>query len=95
MIGFGRIGQLVANRAQAFAMEVVAYDKFVAAERFRELGRRARRQTSDDLYAKADIVTIHLPKTPDTINWIRCRGDREHEGRGATWSVERGQGSVP
>ena len=69
VIGFGRIGQLVAHRAQAFAMEVVAFDKFVAAERFRELGVE-RAETSDDLYAKADIVTIHLPKTPDTVNWI-------------------------
>jgi len=69
VIGFGRIGQLVAHRAQAFAMEVVAYDKFVAAERFRELGVE-HAQTSDDLYSKADIVTIHLPKTPDTVNWI-------------------------
>jgi D-3-phosphoglycerate dehydrogenase len=69
VIGFGRIGQLVAHRAQAFAMEVVAYDKFVAAERFRELGVE-RAETTDQLYAKADIVTIHLPKTPDTVNWI-------------------------
>ncbi len=69
VIGFGRIGQLVAHRAQAFAMEVVAFDKFVAAERFRELGAE-RAETSEDLYAKADIVTIHLPKTPDTVNWI-------------------------
>ena len=38
VIGFGRIGQLVTARAQAFDMEVVAYDKFVTAERFRELG---------------------------------------------------------
>src|SRR6266542_7026274 len=38
VIGFGRIGQLVAKRAQGFDMEVLAYDKFVAAERFRELG---------------------------------------------------------
>ena len=38
VIGFGRIGQLVAKRAQAFDMDVVAFDKFVAPERFRELG---------------------------------------------------------
>src|SRR3954470_2475649 len=69
VIGFGRIGQLVAHRAQSFDMQVVAYDKFVAAERFRELGVE-RAETTDDLYAKADIVTIHLPKTPDTVNWI-------------------------
>jgi len=69
VIGFGRIGQLVAKRAQAFDMEVVAYDKFVAAERFRELGVE-HAETTDDLYARADIVTIHVPKTPDTMNWI-------------------------
>ena len=38
VLGFGRIGQLVASRAQGFEMQVVAYDKFVTAERFRELG---------------------------------------------------------
>ena len=38
VIGFGRIGQLVAKRAQGFEMDVVAFDKFVSAERFRELG---------------------------------------------------------
>ena len=45
VVGFGRIGQLVARRAQAFEMEVVAFDKFVAPERFRELevGRRQQR----------------------------------------------------
>src|SRR5204862_1642831 len=69
VIGFGRIGQLVAKRAQAFEMEVVGYDKFVAAERFRELGVE-RAATTDELYAKADVVTIHLPKTPETVNWI-------------------------
>jgi D-3-phosphoglycerate dehydrogenase len=69
VIGFGRIGQLVAKRAQAFEMEVVAFDKFVAAERFRELGVE-RAETTDQLYERADIVTIHLPKTPDTVNWI-------------------------
>jgi D-3-phosphoglycerate dehydrogenase len=69
VIGFGRIGQLVAKRAQSFDMEVVGFDKFVAAERFRELGVE-RAETSEDLYARADIFTIHLPKTPDTIGWI-------------------------
>ncbi len=69
VIGFGRIGQLVAKRAQAFEMEVVAYDKFVAHERFRELGVR-RAETTEELYAAADLITIHLPKTPETVNWV-------------------------
>jgi D-3-phosphoglycerate dehydrogenase len=69
VLGFGRIGQLVAKRAQAFEMDVVAYDKFVSAERFRELGVEGAGDTPD-LYGRADIVTLHLPKTPDTLNWI-------------------------
>jgi D-3-phosphoglycerate dehydrogenase / 2-oxoglutarate reductase len=69
VIGFGRIGQLVAKRAQSFDMDVVAFDKFVAAERFRELGVE-RAEATDQLYERADIITIHLPKTPDTLNWI-------------------------
>jgi D-3-phosphoglycerate dehydrogenase / 2-oxoglutarate reductase len=69
VIGFGRIGQLVAKRALSFDMEVVAYDKFVSAERFRELGVEGV-DTTDELYARADIVTIHLPRTPETEGWI-------------------------
>ena len=71
VLGFGRIGQLVAQRALAFEMEVVGYDKFVSAERFRELGVDGV-PTTDELYARADIVTVHLPKTPETLNWINA-----------------------
>jgi D-3-phosphoglycerate dehydrogenase len=69
VIGFGRIGQLVAQRAQAFEMEVIAYDKFVTAERFRELGVEGV-ETTDELYRRSEVITIHLPKTPETVNWI-------------------------
>ncbi len=69
IIGFGRIGQLVAKRAQGFGMEVVAFDKFVSAERFRELGVEGA-ISLEDLYGRADIVTLHVPKTPDTIGII-------------------------
>jgi D-3-phosphoglycerate dehydrogenase / 2-oxoglutarate reductase len=69
VIGFGRIGQLVAKRAQSFDMEVIAYDKFVTAERFRELGAEGI-DTTDELYARADVITIHLPKTTETVGWI-------------------------
>jgi D-3-phosphoglycerate dehydrogenase len=69
VIGFGRIGQLVAQRALAFDMTVVAFDKFVSPERFRELGVEGV-ETTDELYERADIITIHLPKTPETVNWI-------------------------
>jgi D-3-phosphoglycerate dehydrogenase / 2-oxoglutarate reductase len=69
ILGFGRIGQLVAERAKSFDMRVLAYDPFVAAERYREMGVD-KAETSDDVYAEADIITIHLPKTPETENWL-------------------------
>lgn len=69
VIGFGRIGQLVAKRAQAFDMEVIGFDKFVSAERFRELGVDGAAELND-LLARADVVTLHVPKTPDTIGLI-------------------------
>jgi D-3-phosphoglycerate dehydrogenase len=69
ILGFGRIGQLVAERAKAFGMVVTAYDPFVAAERYRELGVE-RAASPDDLYARADFITIHLPKTDETANYV-------------------------
>jgi D-3-phosphoglycerate dehydrogenase len=68
VLGFGRIGQLVANRARSFDMQVVAYDKFVTAERFRELGVEG--VDTDELYARSDFITVHLPKTAETVGFI-------------------------
>jgi len=69
VIGFGRIGQLVAKRAQSFDMEVVAFDKFVSAERFRELGVEGA-ESIEELLGRADLVTLHVPKTPETVGLI-------------------------
>jgi D-3-phosphoglycerate dehydrogenase / 2-oxoglutarate reductase len=69
VIGFGRIGQLVARRAQSFEMDVLAFDKFVSAERFRELGVEGVADLGD-LLGRADVVTLHVPKTPETIDLI-------------------------
>ncbi|GAC1323453.1 MAG: phosphoglycerate dehydrogenase [Thermoleophilaceae bacterium] len=69
VLGFGRIGQLVSERARGFGMKVIGFDPFVSAERYRDLGVE-KVETSSELYGRADIVTIHLPKTPETENWL-------------------------
>jgi D-3-phosphoglycerate dehydrogenase len=72
ILGFGRIGQLVAERAESFGMELLAYDPYVAAERYRELGVE-RAESPEQLYERADMITIHLPKTPDTIDYVNAQ----------------------
>jgi D-3-phosphoglycerate dehydrogenase len=69
ILGFGRIGQLVAQRAMSFGMRIIAFDPFVGAERYRELGVE-KAESSDEVYAQADFITLHLPKTPETENWL-------------------------
>jgi D-3-phosphoglycerate dehydrogenase len=69
VLGFGRIGQLVCQRARGFGMRVIAYDPYVGAERFRELGAE-RAAAPAEVYAAADFITVHLPKTPETEGWL-------------------------
>ncbi|HEY2166439.1 MAG TPA: phosphoglycerate dehydrogenase [Jatrophihabitantaceae bacterium] len=69
ILGFGRIGQLVAHRARAFGMRIVAFDVFLGEERFRELGVE-RAATVDEVYAQADFITVHLPKNAETEGFL-------------------------
>ncbi len=71
ILGFGRIGQLVAQRARGFGMRVLAFDPFVSAERYRELGVD-KAGGPDELYAQADFITVHLPKTPETEGFVNA-----------------------
>jgi D-3-phosphoglycerate dehydrogenase len=69
ILGFGRIGQLVAQRARGFGMHIIAYDPYIGGERYRELGVE-KAESSDDVYAAADFLTLHLPRTADTEGWL-------------------------
>jgi D-3-phosphoglycerate dehydrogenase len=71
VLGFGRIGQQVARRAAGLGMRVVAYDPFVAPDRFRELGVE-RGETPQEVYAAADFLTLHLPLTEETRGSINA-----------------------
>ena len=72
VLGLGRIGTLVAQRCHAFGMRLVAYDPFVSPERAARLGVELA-ATVDEVLERADIVTVHLPKTPDTVGLLDRR----------------------
>ncbi|HVN50245.1 MAG TPA: phosphoglycerate dehydrogenase [Acidimicrobiales bacterium] len=68
IVGLGRIGKLVAQRALAFGMRLVAYDPFVSPERARQMN--VELVELPELMAMSDFVSIHVTKTPDTIGLI-------------------------
>ena len=68
VVGFGRIGQLVASRMQAFGMSVIAYDPYLQPARAAQLG--VDLVSLDELLERSDFITIHLPKTKETANLI-------------------------
>lgn len=70
IIGLGRIGRLVGARAQAFGMDLVAYDPFISAEAAADAG--ATLMELDELMATADFVTLHLARTPETLNLLNA-----------------------
>jgi D-3-phosphoglycerate dehydrogenase / 2-oxoglutarate reductase len=68
LIGLGRIGALVANRAAAFGMSVLAYDPFLSADQIRE--RNAEPADIEGVLQRADYLSLHLPLTNDTRGLI-------------------------
>lgn len=71
IVGLGRIGRVVASRARALGMQIVAYDPFIAPEQARDL--EIELVPLDDVYARADFLTVHTPLTAETRGLI----DRE------------------
>ena len=67
LIGCGNIGSVVASRAIGLRMQVLAYDPFLSADRARELGV-TKIENVDELLARADFISLHLPKTDKTAN---------------------------
>ena len=73
VIGIGRVGAMVAARALAFGMRVIAFDPYVSRDRAREMGVELM-PTLEALLVQSDFVSIHLPRTPETEGLI---GERE------------------
>jgi D-3-phosphoglycerate dehydrogenase len=68
VVGLGRIGTLVAQRAMAFGMRILVWDPWLAPERARQLG--VEQVELDELIGQSDFATIHLLKTPESVNLI-------------------------
>lgn len=72
ILGLGRIGTLVAQRALAFGMKLIAYDPYVARQRAAQMGVEVV-DTLEEALSRADFVTLHLPKTKETAHLIGAR----------------------
>ncbi len=70
VIGFGKIGKLVAERARAFGMDIIAFDPVVTPEQVAAAGAHA--VSLAELFATSDFITVHLPKNKDTTNLINA-----------------------
>ncbi|MDH5674205.1 MAG: phosphoglycerate dehydrogenase [Myxococcales bacterium] len=68
VIGLGNIGRIAASRAQGLKMKVIAFDPVISSERAASLG--VELTNLDDLFARADFITIHAPLTPETKGLI-------------------------
>ncbi|MDV6376536.1 phosphoglycerate dehydrogenase [Deinococcus arenicola] len=72
IVGLGRIGSMVADRAQGLRMNVVAYDPYVPDSKFERLGV-TRAATLDELLGAVDFLTVHTPLTDETTGMVGAR----------------------
>jgi D-3-phosphoglycerate dehydrogenase / 2-oxoglutarate reductase len=72
VVGLGRIGQEVAKRATGLGMNILGFDPFVTSAKAAELGIQATNNL-DELLPKIDVLTMHIPLTPETKNLIGAR----------------------
>lgn len=75
IIGLGRIGGLISERAKAFGMNLIGYDPYISDSRFEKYGVE-KKNSIEELVKEADFITVHTPRTEETINII---SDKEIE----------------
>ena len=68
VIGFGKIGSIVADRARGLKMQVIVHDPYIPAETIEKAGFEA--VSIEDLYARSDYITVHVPKLKDTLGLL-------------------------
>lgn len=88
IIGLGRIGGLVAECLKAFGTEIIAYDPFVTSARAAALG--VQLVELDELFSTADFITIHMPRTPETLGMINAESFKKMKNSAFVVNVARG-----
>src|SRR4028119_1934614 len=69
LIGLGHVGAIVARGALGMGMRVLAYDPYVSEDRMRSMNVE-RAQTTDEVFENADFVSLHVPRTPQTVGLV-------------------------
>ncbi len=88
IIGLGRIGALIADRLRGFGVELIAYDPYITAARAQQLG--VQLVSLDELVGRADFLTIHMPRTPETLGMIGAEQLRAMKPTAFVINVARG-----
>ena len=88
LIGCGNIGSIVADRAQGLKMRVMAYDPYLSPERATDLG--VEKVELDDLFARADFISLHTPLTDQTRDIINAAALEKTKARVRIVNCARG-----
>ncbi|NLU50574.1 MAG: phosphoglycerate dehydrogenase [Syntrophomonadaceae bacterium] len=72
IVGLGRIGSMVATRLKSFGCRIIAYDPYIANERFERFGAE-KKETLEELVREADIITVHTPRNEETMGMIGAK----------------------
>ena len=88
IIGLGRIGALVAARLKGFDTKILAYDPYITSARAAQLG--VQLVTLDELLAQSDFITIHMPKTPETVGMLGADAFKKMKSTAYVVNVARG-----
>ncbi len=88
IIGLGRIGALVAARLKGFDTKILAYDPYITSARAAQLG--VQLVTLDELLAQSDFISIHMPKTPETVGMLGAESFKKMKSTAYVVNVARG-----
>lgn len=92
IVGLGRIGRLVAERARAFGMTIIAHDEFIDPNSASVIELEAGLTSLDDLFEQSDFVSVHVPLTPETRNCFSR--DAFEKMKSSAWFINASRGEV-